>query len=122
MPTRVEVVGKPRLLATLRELARAVSDSTQPNQASGAKLVADARSNAPRRSGRLAASLTVSAGPDELTIAGGVPYAGVQEWGWRVRGIEGRHFLGRAFEANRDGIVDEEMTYIEGAVRRVKGA
>jgi hypothetical protein len=86
-------------------LTKAVADVVLPR----------ARQLAPRRSGRLAASLR--AGPD-ASVRSDLPYAGPIHWGWPARGIRAGLFAQRAFEERLDEAVDRLGDAVEDLAAR----
>lgn len=94
----VEVDGGPRLRSTLRKAGSDLEDLKAAN-ARAAAIAADAgRRLAPRgATGRLVGSIRSSGTKTGGYVRAGyarIPYAGVQEWGYRSgRPIAGRYFL-----------------------------
>ena len=76
----------------------------------------------PRRTGRLAASLTVAASPTEATVSSGLVYAPVIEYGWAGHNIEPTGFLTEALDGRYAATVDVYGAVIDTAISNVKGA
>lgn len=74
----------------------------------GRMVANDASVLAPRKSGRLAASIRPTKTKNKAAVRAGsarVPYAGVQNYGWPKRHIGGKNFLQRAINANESKAV-----------------
>lgn len=103
MPTpNVTIEGLPRLRRALREAGANLDDLKDANAAAGALVAGAAAARAPRRSGRLAASIRSSRAVGRASVlAGGasVPYAGPIHWGWAAHGIEAQPFATAAATA-----------------------
>jgi len=106
----------------MRAAAQDLRDLTAANRAAGDLVARSGQRGAPHRTGRLAGSIRVTAGPDRVSISTGVVYAGVQEGGWARRGITGRHYMRNALQANQDAIVATYQTAAEDAVDQIRGA
>lgn len=115
---KVEVKGADRLASTLNSAAAMLLDQTPANRAAGAELVRTAMGKAPRRTGRLAGSITVlGADRVELQVGSNVPYASFQNYGTRRN--RPTYFLTGALEAlTTDAYVD----YADQVMGTVKGA
>jgi hypothetical protein len=95
----VKVDGLPRLRRALREAGESMADLKQANAATAALVASTAAARAPRRSGRLAASVRGNRAAGKASVlAGGaaVPYAGPIHWGWPARGIAAQPFASEA--------------------------
>lgn len=97
--TSVSVAGLGKLRRALREAGVSVEDLKDAHAAVSQLVAAAAASRAPRRSGRLAASVrgTRAAGKASV-LAGGsaVPYAAPIHWGWPARHIAAQPFASDA--------------------------
>lgn len=100
----IRVEGLNKLTRSLQSLGLDVEDLKDafgPIAEKGAQLAAGF---APRRSGRLAASVRGNRAKNKAVIAAGrarVPYAGAINYGWPRRGIRASRFMQRADEAMR---------------------
>ena len=120
---RYQVIGADRLARTLRDVGRGLEQDLGPEQDAGARrLAASAGGRAPRRSGRLASSVTGHGTPEAMVVESRLPYAGVQEWGWPARNIRATHYLGEAYRAERAGLVDTLAGGVRRLLARVRGA
>lgn len=116
----IDVVGLPRLVATMRSAARRVEALEPANRRVAAALVARARP--PRRTGALAASLTASASSSEATMTSSLPYAGVIAHGWPRHGIEATNFDTEALAAVEPAALDTYGQHLTDTLATVKGA
>lgn len=122
---RVDVDGADQLADSLAGAGRELSDLSRAGDRAGGQLVDDARRRAPRRTGRLRATIRVVAEPRGATVSAGGPgvrYAGVQEYGWRRRGIRPRRFMRDAAAANTDRVADAYGDQVGDILDDVKGA
>jgi HK97 gp10 family phage protein len=123
---RVEVDGADRLAATLEAAGDDLADLEDAGTEAGRLLVGEARRRAPKRSGALAATVTVTqvTGQSVRVSAGSgrVVYAGVQENGWRARNIRARRFMRGALTDQQGAIVEAYRDEVDDIVDTVKGA
>lgn len=99
----VRVEGLAQLRRDLRTFAGDVDDLKDANAAAARIVAAAAEARAPRRSGRLAASVRGNRAAGKATVSAGrasVPYAGPIHWGWAARGIEANPFVADAAQAS----------------------
>lgn len=123
MTNSVKVRGADEVARTLRAAADDLRALDAVNREAGALVARTAQRGAPRRTGRLASSITVSAGPDRVAVATvGVVYAGVQEGGWARRGISGRHYMRTGLQANQDAVLALYERAAAAAADQVRGA
>jgi phage gpG-like protein len=106
------------LAATLDAAGRELSDLTAANEQAAAIVKADAAGRAPRRTGALAGSLTVTAGPDRAEISAGVAYAGYMEYGTRY--VTPKYFLTGAL-GESDRVLDPYYRAADQALAGVTG-
>jgi hypothetical protein len=123
MPTQVTVTleGSANLARTLGDAGRDLGDLTPAHQAAADRVAAQARARAPRRSGRLAATIRATADKTGGTVAVGVVYAGVQEYGWPARRIPAQAYLIPAGEAAAPGLANEYGTEVQDILGHVRG-
>lgn len=130
----VKVEGARELRRTLRTLSKDLTtDGFKDANGQVSQLVATAaRSGAPTRTGRLAASLRGNAAATNATVrAGGAraPYANAIHWGTGPRrGLRGPHnirrrpFIWQAADRNQQRIEETYFDALESMVRKVHGA
>jgi HK97 gp10 family phage protein len=114
----VEVKGADRLASTLNAAATKLLNQTPANVAAGKELVATAMGRAPRRTGRLAGSITtLRADRVGVQVGSGVRYASYQNYGTRHN--RPTYFLTGALDALTTDIYVE---YADKVMGTVKGA
>jgi hypothetical protein len=120
----VRVDGLRRLNRDLRKFAGDASDLKAANAAASATVATAASARAPRRSGRLAASVrgTKRVGGARV-LAGGavVPYAGPVHYGWPARDIDGQPFVIDAAQATEPVWLAAYAADLDRAAGRVAG-
>lgn len=82
MTDAVEVEGLTTFRATLKVAARRIEDMSDPSKRTAAFLGARGRADAPRRTGRLAASVRGSGDRNEAVVESGLAYANRTHWGY----------------------------------------
>lgn len=121
---RVTIAGLPRLRSALRAAGRNLDDLKNANAAAAAIVAAAASARAPRRTGRLAASVRGNRAAGRATVlAGGaaVPYAAPIHWGWPARHIEAQPFVSEAAQATEATWTAAYQADIEKVVDDVGG-
>jgi hypothetical protein len=118
----IKVEGAVRLATTLRVASNRVEDMRGPGSEAGRYVAARGRSDAPHRTGRLAASIRSSATRSEAEISSGLPYANRTHWGYRRYGQAAQPFLARNVENNERQIVDMYADRVDLILHTVKGA
>ena len=102
------VTGLRELVRNLEKIGADAADMKQVFVAIGELVQADAAALAPRRSGRLSASIKPTKTKNKAAVRAGsarVPYAGAINYGWPKRGIGAKNFLQRAINANSEKAV-----------------
>jgi len=125
---RVEITGLNEVLRDLRRL----KDKDTPKAIRAANLdaakavVPTAKAEAPRRSGRLAASVgaraTAKAGSVKAGSGVRVPYAGPIHFGWWSHGIQPNPFLYRAVDRRIGEVYAAYVKQMEKAIARFNGS
>lgn len=101
MATRVEVKNQAAVKRALRRAADDLDDFEDADQ-KVARAVADRASiTAPRRTGRLRASITATATGGGAKVSSPLIYAPVIEYGWPARGIDAAGFIAGAVSSTR---------------------
>lgn len=101
-------------IATLKEAHAAVA----------AYVAAVAAARAPRRSGKLAASVRGNRAVSRARVSAGgarLPYAGPVHWGWQARGIESQPFITDAAQSTEIVWLAQYERAISAALEKVKG-
>ena len=122
---KVSVDGAAVLQRTLQAAGRDLQDWSQVNAAAAARVAQDAAARAPRRSGRLAASIRPTTDKTSGTIAaggGGIAYAKVQEYGNPRHNIAAQPYLGPAFTDAQSDLVAMYDAHMKQAIQQVRGA
>lgn len=119
---RVELVGADTFDRTLDQAADAISDMKGATEKTATLIVADARARAPRRTGRLASSITGDVQPNQSLVGSDLVYAPVIHWGWPARNIEPEPFLVEAAEATRPSWEEAYQKDVQKTLDDVKGA
>ena len=126
MTQQVKVTGADRVARTMHDLADDLADLSQPGAAAAEQVAAAAQGYAPRRTGRLRASIEAKATRDGATITAGVgivrPYPAVQEYGSSRRGITATHYMRQAAESRERAAVSEYETAVARATDKIRGA
>lgn len=121
----VKVEGAKELRRTLKAAGADMSDFTAANRAAAALAAAAAAARAPRRTGRLAASVRAGASRTEGVIRSGgarVPYAGPIHWGWPARKIRANPFATMAASATEPQWVPIYEARLAAIISKVRGA
>lgn len=120
----LRVEGLARLQRTLKRAGEDVSELKELNRAAAAIVAPVARSTAPVRSGRMAASVrtgaTMRAGIVRVGSKG-VPYAGPIHYGWPSRKIKPQPFLTDAAKATESRWFAVYRAGIEKIISRIEG-
>lgn len=121
---QVQVVGAGRFAATCSAAARDMTTMGRAPQVAGNQLAGQARSRAPRLTGRLASSIrSVPDGQGGFTVQvqlSGI-YPLVQEFGSR-RGVRARRYMRGARDAGQQEVVNSYEHELERIVGTIRGA
>jgi hypothetical protein len=121
----LRVEGARNLLRTLKRAGIEINDLRVAHGAASQVVAEKARVNAPKVTGRLAASVRGSGTKAAaLTRAGNasVPYAGPIHWGWPARNIQAQPFLADAAEETQQvwlPIYEEALDRVLAQIRGV---
>lgn len=116
---QVQVTGADDVARRFGVLSRGVDDLHGTYVGVAQQIAAQARSFAPKVTGRLAGGVVGSATrrAGGVTIRG-VPYAGVQNFGWQRRGIAASLFMQRAADDKGPSTADQLGGDIRAEIRR----
>jgi len=89
----VQVIGAERLAASLSYAAHQYDNLEQASSQTGRLISSRARGQAPKRTGRLARSLTAKADGSDVEVTSGLIYAPVIHNGWAGHHISPHPFL-----------------------------
>ena len=115
-----KVRGADRLAATLRAAGNKLGDMTQASTTAAQAVTADAKSKAPRRTGRLAASIVGEGRRNTARVTAGAPYAAYVEFG--TARVPARPYMRPALAARQAQIVDAYAAETDRIIGTVKGA
>jgi hypothetical protein len=116
----VEIIGAARFSRTARAAADDIRDM-HPAEA-GRLVAARARAGAPKRSGRLAGSMTAGTDGGDVVVSSRLIYAPVIHNGWPGHNISANPFAARALTNSRGEIERIYAAEAQDALGNVKGA
>jgi len=119
--TGVEVQGARTLARTLDNAAAELLDLSDVNDQVARIINAKAATLAPRRTGRLAASLRATSEPGAAVMGSAVPYAPPVHWGVPAKTIKPRPFLTDAVRLTEPQWMGAYTTEVEDIIGKVKG-
>lgn len=117
--------GAAELGRTLRVAAGELRDLSSADDRAGAVIAAAARARAPRRTGRLAASVQFGAVAGAMAVGAGgpsVPYAGVIHNGWPGHNITAQPFISDAARDTGPAWLAAYTDAVSDAVDSIRGA
>ena len=120
----VSVVGLAKLRRELRRAGDDLADLKDANAAAAAIVAAAAEARAPRRTGRLAATVRGNRAASRASVSAGrasVPYAGPIHWGWPARGIEANPFVTDAAQATEHVWLSAYERQLETVAHKLDG-
>lgn len=118
----VELEGATNVKRGLSELADGLTDMSPAHRPVGAMVRAAGALRAPKRSGRLAGSLTATTQPDAAVITSSLVYAGVIHYGWPGHHIAANPFLftaAQSAESSWSRVYLARVTQLVNAIRGV---
>jgi Bacteriophage HK97-gp10, putative tail-component len=121
----IKVEGLNELVRTMKRAGVDITELKDANQQAGEIVAAYAQATAPRRSGRLAASVRSTKQVRRARIQAGraaVPYAGPIHWGWPAHHIAAQPFIADAATATQPTWLAAYQDAIETALSHVRGA
>lgn len=121
----VNVVGAAQLRRTLRAAGQELNDLKDANAKAAAFVAAASRTTAPRRSGRLAASVRGNRAAGRARVSAGgaaVPYAGPIHWGWPSHNIAPQPWISEQAERTEAVWLGMYVVDVQQALDKVKGA
>lgn len=113
----VEVIDR-GVSRALAELSRRLDDLEVAWERIGGQVLDTIVPGVPVESGALVDDLKAEAGPEGLRIVvgEGVPYAGVINYGWPARNIDGARFMDRAEPSLEEAAPDQLAQEIQDAI------
>jgi HK97 gp10 family phage protein len=122
---RLEVQGLDTLVRTMRKAGEDLGDLKAANARAGEIVAAAASAMAPRRTGKLAASVRASKQAKRAQVVAGraaVPYAAPIHWGWPSRHIDPQPFMSQAAQATEPQWLPQYKEDIDKVLDQVTGA
>jgi hypothetical protein len=120
----MEVVGARKMRKELKAAGLDMADLREPHLKAAGVVARTAKGTAPRRSGKLGASVRAGASRTAGVVRAGsasVPYANPIHWGWHTRGIAAQPFLSDAATSTETVWVALYLEEMEDILDRVKG-
>lgn len=120
----IRVEGAANLRRTLKKAGYDVKKFSQVNRAAAQVVASASKSTAPKRTGRLAASIRAGATQKAGVIRAGrktVPYANPIHWGWFKRGIRPNPWLSRTAQATEPQWRSQYERHMDDIVKSIKG-
>jgi HK97 gp10 family phage protein len=120
MANQMRVQGADTLNATLRIAGSRLGNMAAASARAAAQVAQDARSRAPRRTGRLAGSVAPKSQGNRAQVAATAPYGIFVEYGTRFNSAQ--PFMRPALTAQTQPTVDTYATEVQQIMNQVKGA
>jgi len=121
--TDVKVEGEATLRATLKAAARKVGDMSGPAKTTAAFLGSRGRTDAPRRTGRLSASVRGKGEGNDAVVESGLAYANRTHWGYARYHqrpqpwlVEGRDDTEATWIRNYEGRIESALAGVRGVL------
>jgi hypothetical protein len=117
----ISVEGEAQVKAALAKVENGLTERLTLNKELSEELSRKASAMAPRLTGELASSVKGNPSNEKAQIlagGAGVPYAGVQEYGWPAKNIQAQPYLRPAVYDNMGYIVEKYNNYIESIVKK----
>lgn len=119
---RVEVEGATKAVATLNLAALRLRDLSSGATTASSVVASSGRTRAPRRTGRLAASITGRSEQSDAVVVASVRYAAPVHYGVPSKRMAPRPFLSSAAAATQTVWVQAYATNVARVMDAVKGA
>lgn len=120
----LQVQGAAKLRRTLKRAGLSVQDLKDAHKKVAEMVAERSAPDAPRRTGRLAASVRASGTQSAAIVRAGrksVPYAGVIHWGWKAHHITAQPWLSEAAESSQTTWEGMYLQAIEKIIDTVEG-
>jgi phage gpG-like protein len=117
----ISIQGVKEVTDSLNRMARDLESNLDLNKELSTTLAQKASALAPRLTGALASSVQGNPSAEKAQIlAGGVgvPYAGVQEYGWPEKNINAQPYLRPAVHNNMGYIIEKYNDSIQKAIKK----
>jgi phage gpG-like protein len=120
MADAVTVVGADRLARTMRQAADDLRHLSEAHRKAADEVARNTRQRSRRRTGRLAASFTVTVADDGASVGSSLVYAGVQEFGG-YNNIRPSYALRGGLDASTAAVTEIYLDAVTDAIGKVKG-
>jgi hypothetical protein len=117
----VKVQGVDNLSRTLTAAAADLADLGETNTAAGRLLATRAAARAPRRTGRLAASVRATPDRTGVQVGSSLIYGPPIHWGWPARHVRRQPFLTDTLTDQAPAVLDLYATEVNRVLGNVKG-
>jgi hypothetical protein len=118
----VQVLGLDRLRFTLEAASERIEDLSQPAEKTSAFLASRGRADAPRRTGRLAASVRAAPDRNDAVVTSGLAYSNRTHWGYRRYRQAAQPWLAEGARNTEGAYLDYYEERVASVMRAVKGA
>lgn len=125
MAAPVRVDGARQLRASLKRAGVALDDLKEANAKVAAYVAQLANARAPRRTGRLAATLRGNRAAGRARVSAGtaaIPYAGPIHWGWEARNIDPQPWITEAAQDSQTVWLAQYSAELDNIVSQIEGA
>lgn len=119
-----KVEGLDNLIRTLHRAGADIEDLKDANRAAGEIVAREGSARAPRRTGKLAASVRPARQVRRARVSAGgarVPYAGPIHWGWQARNIAPNPFISWGAQATEPQWTEAYRRDVVQALSHVRG-
>lgn len=120
----VHVEGLANLRRTMKSAGVDLKELSKINRAAATMVANAARLPAPKRTGRLAASIRPSGTQKAGVIKAGrksIPYGPPIHWGWFSRGINPNPWISRTAQSTESGWLPLYERHMDSVIQKVKG-
>lgn len=122
MSTSITVEGDERLRATMSHAADDLADMATVGRSAGEVVRARAASNAPKVTGRLAASVRASSTASEVVVASSIAYAARVNYGMPSVSQPAQPFMSDALRDTESAVIAMYSRRVDGAISHIRGA
>lgn len=122
MSVSVEVLGAEALVASLHKAAHDLNDMSDPARQTASFLASRGRVDAPRRTGRLAASVHPDNDQHEARVISALPYSNRTHWGYARYGQAPQPWLSEGAQRTESTWSRYYDRRVEDVLGTVKGA
>lgn len=106
----------------MKAAAASLEDLRPVNEQVAQTIAPEASGRAPRRTGRLAASLRATGTNREARISSDLVYANPIHFGWPAHNIRAHPFITETIDTRREDVANAYENAVEKEIGRIKGA